>query len=448
MSKKKVRLRTMGPVGLPSHANVMGLAPLKKLGALQIGRSQDRLAASSRRILLQGGLNGGNGFIVGENEDPAGLINPDNETPWKVAGPATIRLNPGCVMVLRAVFWPAGYTQEDDGGGGYDVVGAAGSIQAAVTWNSGISGSTATTHELVTPPSTDPLHSKPTGKASAWGALRREEVVVSPPGWAIDADNTRLYGAPGTTAVVTINYIGAPRVAYWVLYELPHELVTNWTDDYGAWGGMTDQGGKALGQYPSEFPVTRLSEDASGDDYGGSLAGLGAAEGFYTQVHGGGIFWFAGGEHIDDIADIVSLGDDGDGEDMLPGLDFTGGAANVLDDSATEWVEGGRGWPVQCLGYAAGYDASQIDGTRSVLCEVEVAWKSGGGTATLRVQTAPHSFVVLSSNDTNVHVTRLAYRFDVGPSPWDFRTLQAIVEVIGDVTATIYWFRVTPLPPG
>lgn len=443
MTEKRIRLRNMGDVGFADPRDARGLEPMRKTPALVPGLAQDRLAASSRRILLSGGLRGGDSWLTSSEADPSSLVAPDSETKISVAGPMEFTLNAGCVLVLRALYLPAGYTMQglEDG---YVLNGKRGAITADITWTSGISGTDTTEHIIEMEVSQDEWGAPPSG-SGAWSGIRERWIVMSPTGWGTDAAQTRLYGAPGTTAEIEVSYIGGARVVYWCVYELPYEIVASLSDGQGAWGGMTTGAGMPLETFPHEYPVTRASE--SGNPYEGSLALLEGVAQNYAAAQGGGIHWRAGGEHVDAITDVLSLGASGTGNDEYPPLEITSTTpVNILNSNFTQWDANGPGFSASQLGYCAGYDASQTSGTRSVMCKVTVRWKTSANTGMLRVQTAPHSFVELETTSTSVETSEVVYRFDVSLSPWDAVTFQVLANQETSGTLSLYEVAVVPLP--
>jgi len=107
MTDKRIKLRDVGDVGKISMANAEGLRPVKKLAPLQVGLGQDRMAGASRRVLMCGGLRGGDRWAAGSG-DVETLIGGEAGTKISVAGPLTFTLNPGCILALHVVYWPAG----------------------------------------------------------------------------------------------------------------------------------------------------------------------------------------------------------------------------------------------------------------------------------------------------------------------------------------------------
>lgn len=439
---KVIKLRQLGDSGQAQHSNAAGMEPMRSLVQRQIGLAQDRLAASSRRILMWGGLQGGDGWLVPDAEDVSNPKTPDAETPYTVAGPLTFELNPGCILAMRALWWPATYTSYYDGSV-YGIAGAAGTIRTDITWTSGDTGSTTSEHFIETHVSPGDGVAPP-ATYDGWGEIREGWIAMAPDGWAVDKAVTEKYGYPGTTAQVEVQFLGSPRIIYWCVYELPHEIVREFADAQGAYHGFTDAQGHPLESPPSQWPVTEL--DATNDDSGGSLATLEATEQFATATRGGGIYWRAGGGHTTTVADVVSLGPSGTGSDEYPPDSITSSTfGNILKNSDTEWASTAPGFGASQIAYCAGYDASQITGTRAVRCKVSVRWKVSAGTGTLRVQTAPHSYVDLETASTTTVTTEAIYRFDVGLSPWDRTNFQMFAKQTSG-TMSLYDVAIVPEP--
>lgn len=441
---RKIRLRNMGDVGFVSHGNASAFRPMRRTAPLQVLLGQDRLAASSRRIIAQGGLQGANDWMVSEvNSDTGGgptLVNPSPATTYTVWPEQRVRVNPGCILALRVSYWPSGYTQNLPND--QPVAPALGIIAAQATWHSAVSGTSVDATVIECEPATGAF-SPPPSDYPAWGALRTRVVYMAPDKWAVDPAETHRYSQVGTDVTLVVVYQGSPRIAYWCVYEVPHEIVTDLGDAVGPWAAMVGGDGMPSKSYLSDYPIETASAD---DPYYGATAVLATMAAEYDELRGGMVRWTAGREHDLETDEVVSIGA-GTGDNAYPPLEVTATSLTVVGSSGTAWAADEPGLGVSHMAYLAAYDATQhaLHRTRSMRCIVSVRWKVTGGTGALRVQTAPHSYAEATTTSTTYVTTQVEARLDVGPGAARMVHAVILASVTSTQTLSLAWVSIEPV---
>jgi hypothetical protein len=237
-------------------------------------RAQDRVVATSCRVVLQVGKSGATDWLV-PNTDP------DNATqtyPLRDVGRTVAReqfkLTPGCMLSLRALVGLSGQTQILGSAGvppvpHYYPGGAQGIIRLTSTWDDG-GTPVQRVSEVVLPNSGEEFGAAPTNDGGAWAAMRTVRIPLITPQALNTVVRERRWSQP-TVVTLQLEYVGGARVHSCVVSEVPHAVAMEASDAADRWTSHV-LGSSPSGQAPLiAYPFQRLSElGADGDPRGGS----------------------------------------------------------------------------------------------------------------------------------------------------------------------------------
>lgn len=237
-------------------------------------RAQDRVVATSRRVVLQVGKSGATEWMV-PNVDPVQVAlgaqtHPIRDSRRTVAR-SQFRLTPGCMLSLRALVSLSGQTQVNDSPNtpAWIAGGCQGVIRLTSTFDDG-GTPVVRVSEVVLPNSGELYGAAPTNAGGAFAAMRTVRIPLITPQPINTVVRERRWSQP-TVVTLQLEYVGGARVHSCVVSEVPHVVAMESDDASDRWCSHV-LGSTPGGQAPLVgYPFQRLSEvSPDGDDRGGS----------------------------------------------------------------------------------------------------------------------------------------------------------------------------------
>ncbi len=437
----------------PHQAPIKNVLPQKlatKWSVHQQMKQQDRLWASGRRVILQWGLFGAKQWAwptaVDPNQTPlTDPTHPDTVTPYVVARAENVDITPGCHLDLWVWAIPSGETQVHDGSSGFDPGGAMGRVEVAVTWTNEDAATETRTYVLDLKGSDEALGNEPQGAGEAWWHAFRATRLCAPDGIHIDQALAAKWSTPGTEVDITVSHVGSPRIISGVLWERPRSIARDFTKSNWTFQGYGEDDQDYV-SYPHQYPVQKASDVASGNPTEGMQHLIEVTQEVAKQ-HGPTLFYWSsyndGGDGAavpdpQDVYDTTSHGTNNPnatGDNEWPGITGTDSSfVNPFDTSITAFAEtAAPSMSIGSGGYGRRYKWSGkpflADKTGVVPVRVQARMKSGsGGTVTLRVMTAAHSYVDLTTTSTTWTTVEAWALLECGRNPEDGLPVQLLVK--------------------
>lgn len=407
-----------------------GLKPFAAHPAVEAFRSQDLVAALSRRIVLSGGLRGDSEWRV-PNTDPlsATQIYP-NRTTWYVVARGRIDLTPGCYLEFAGAYVPSGETNRAATAGeiaagslAYRPDGAQGRVRVTITWYRRDTSDETTTHEIDLPASTLEYGAEDTTAAGLWRTLRDFGPVPMAPTSLDDVTELAAWSL-ATTADITVEVQGSPRLVDWTISETPVAIALDLddatSDDYAV--------SHLYGADPiAPVPVPRYSFARW------AQRGLQTARAQATILGPALLHWSAYSETAaTSTATIVARTTSNDGTTFESLLNSSHTGTGPAAYSATL-----PGWSVSVGGYARRWSMCNSFVLRDRIAVIPVIVSAYGrgitaGTSTVRVQTALHSYVDLTLPVGGSAAWHHAYGYlEVGITPEQPQIAQVFLNHLG-----------------
>lgn len=282
MPKHKIRKLTGGvlPTSPPLDA-LTGGRPAKRDRVASVFAEQDRLLGHGRRIVAAGGMQGSTSYRITSVDALSNVpIYPEIGFELRVHR-GRVNVTPGHYLVFNALCGPAGPTQGefDMGDGVYLQDSIGGQIKVAITYDNGVD----TLDPLVQTPGT--MNSSDTYGAESmepggyFGQLHQIRAGFKIPGTDTigpDAAAKAAAWSENVTAEIEVSYINSPRVADWIIYEVPFQYARSF-EDPAPWSSSlyTNGQGQPLTKYPSAWPVSHTN--TGGDPSNGYTFALATA---------------------------------------------------------------------------------------------------------------------------------------------------------------------------
>lgn len=229
--------KTKALVGLhPIYPAIGGLAPNTRcrwspLGAL--GRAQDTVPASSRRIVASWSLSGANEWAQPDGSSNPGVLgagSPQNypTDDWRTLGSYVANVTPGCELRAHVMFCPAGLTVKLVAGG-YVSDGAWAEARVAATWHNGGASDGPNYHAITMPGSALGTYGggESTADAGNWSGLQHRKIDgIRPDGFASSPPVGATY-SEWSWVELDLEVRGGARVVGFIVYEVPLAHVSN-----------------------------------------------------------------------------------------------------------------------------------------------------------------------------------------------------------------------------
>lgn len=237
-------------------------------------RAQDRVVATSRRIVLQVGKSGATSWLVPNTNPVGGSQTYPMRDVARVVARSQFKLTPGCMLSLRAICGLSGQTNRNatiaETGAGlpaFQAGGVQGIIRVTSTWDDG-GTPVQRVHEVSIPGSGEQYGAAPTNAGGAWASMRTRLIPLITPQTLNTVVRQRRWCQP-TVVTLEVAYIGGARVHHCVVEEVPH-IVAMEADD-PSWTSHV-LGSSPGGNAPLiAYPFQRLSETSpDGDPRGGA----------------------------------------------------------------------------------------------------------------------------------------------------------------------------------
>jgi len=443
---EKVNLLTVGQPTRPATGNFVPQRGTLPGHIHSIMRAQDRVLSPGRRVLLSYGLggsarysignSGGSGSWTGNNSggdyDNLLVYVVDDAQSMTVQVAQNVPVTPGHVLWLRVLHQRSGLTIDEylnpgDENAPYPYfTGSYGAVELTAVWDDGTTTDTVvTTLQLTESPGEYAF--EPGSALGAFGEMRVAMGVNAPESFMFNETDQAQWCKDGVTVDLTLKLLGATRVVDCTVFERPHVLAQETTDDPRPGHVYTAQG------YPYPHAVEGLS---SGDQRYGCQRMLDVAREQADQL-GPVIFnWtcatespgYQGGTpslwtHTGSGGAYVHLGTDlTTSESTPPEWDFSAGCyGRTIDLAEQGTVFDSSGGPVAV--------------------KFSIYWLTSGGTATVRYRTADYSYVETTTTSTSLGWTECVGWLDAGASVKDDRKLQITLDVTSGETVSVYAVR-------
>lgn len=444
MSEYKTRklrdLNAPSVVTTPLRANSqMRWSPMR--AALE---QQDHVPATSRRTLMDYGLNGSDTWHVPDDTagdpglpGPVGAqIYPDGIT-WRTVGGGTFTLTPGCMLEALVLFVGAGSVQKSIGPNWYSD-GAWGKVRIGCTWTSANGLSTTGPHYFELAMAGSGMGDYGGGEnptaGGDWLTLDRELIKdIRPPAFHSDPSVGSLY-SEGASVAITVELLGAPRIVHMPIYERPllHTQRDDGPDEVSVIA-MPD-GLAPLVSRPVEKPPDGTSEEHRW----GTTRMMHVAA---TQ-----------GEHLGPIVLNLNCWDEASQEwDQTEGTPFNVTSTSfqdIYDSTNGTWDENNPGFIV-AASHAKLHRLCEPNligrGEFAVIpVRVRVDADADNTTGTVRVQSSPYEWVdVTISNAARNEYTAVGYLFSQVHADHSAANVQIFARTSGGIGASLNIYGVT-----
>lgn len=352
----------------PPTGPLTGLQPMKWPRTAAVMEALDKLPGLGRRVVLQQGINGATEWLA---QDTTNIPEFGTE---RVTMRTKARLSPGCFYDASLMYIPAGDNTDGPNGG---------EIKISVTWEDAAGATETDTFTFEMEPSTLTNGAEPSGAGEMWNAIRHHMISQIQPDGLDSTATLHKWTEPPVTATITITNISAPRIVDFCLFERPSAIayeVDDSADDVVIYG---HDGGTNL------YPLTEVEDSggADSDPRGGSFQLLTASEALAQHLGPLLFHWSSYDEEGTPHTDT----------EASPNTTTSSSFVGLVVASHTSYDATRGGWSV---GNYAGLYLHQDDnlilrGKQGVVpVRVQVYGSvSGGGTGTVRIQTAAHSYV-------------------------------------------------------
>ena len=412
----------------------------KRSRVLALYRSQDKPAALSRRVLGAMSLAGVTGTHPTSAADvwSVPITDPDTSSQdYPIAGEAraVLRtradLSPGCFLRLSVLYQPSGLSQSVISvGADYDSGGIGADVQVDVAWTAS-DGTTATTSHTVPMAASQVIGSYGAPPANPWTSTLVGGVsLMTPPG--IDATDELNRWTLGSHAVVTVSIVGGGRIMDACLSEVPYGIAREFSDDGDTWISHMLATENPDGVAPNvPYPWQRYSEAAGGDPRFGSWHVMNVAEAQRRHLGPCLLSWTA---YNEGSADVTST--------SIPSVSTSSSTfVRLWDQVATDYDPNEPGFST--ANFAQGYAENHPylggrNGSIPVMVAVHAVETDPpppqSPTGTVRVQSAPHSWIdVPISTTEGWHYA--AGHLEVGAGPGSDKVVQAFFRSNGGTGA-------------
>ncbi len=381
-----------GEPASPSPEPLTGLRPLNREPWTAVMRGQDRLVATSRRVL--GEIHVGQSTSEwrhgggGNTPAPGGNV---------VMGHMRFRLTPGCfprVAILHLPSGGVGGISTDD-----SVEGREGTIRIASTWVPNTGSTLNATEDISLALASDVDGGISNSAGRSWQELQLTERAILPPVDLTDESALNSFSV-GQDVTLEIRQIGAPRVVDLVVFEEPYGVSfeaddPNWTSHVYA-QGLPDSTSGAAGQRPM---VRRSETSPDGNPRGGGRHTLDVSWS-QGELLGPTLISWTAYEEADQGVQQDAQG---------PGLAVaTSTFTSLMDGVSTAYNADAPGWSVSVGGHGRLWrgNSAHALGSADVACSVPVRVRAylvsganygvpGSGGSILRLHTNEWSFVEL-----------------------------------------------------
>jgi hypothetical protein len=435
----------------PAIVPLTGLRPFVGHPAVAVFRAQDEIAAQSRRTLLSWGLRGDAEWRIPNTDTttPAfgARTHPDRST-WYVVARERVEVTPGCFLSIHVACLPSGETQRAAlNGSGQPIFvadGVHGAIRITVLWRDRAGGTETSQHVLDLPGSTLEFGAEDTTAGGFWRNLREREIpLIAPPGVPDDVTELARFSRL-VTAEIVVEHQGSPRVVDATIEEVPVAIALDLDesdDDAYAVSHIFAPGHPNAPVAPARFCFERWTERAlvTARAQAQCLGPLLLTWTAYTETD------------ATPTASVVprTTANDGTTFESILNSSHTGTGSAAYNSALP-------GWSVSCGGYARRWVMCNHLALRDRVAVVPVLVRVYGraitaGTATVRVQTALHSYVdvPIPVGSATWH-TAIGY-LEVGITPEQPKIAQVFLNHVGasgslEVHAVnVYYSSLTPI---
>lgn len=363
-------IRGLGAPATPPVEPLGGLQPLDRSRWEAPMRGQDRVAPTSRRIIMQAGIASGGTWRFAALSD----------TGARPYAYSRARLTSGCFLRGTVAFLPAGSA------GIFDNFYGAGALQLDVTWTA--DDATTETHTVTVsfPVSTRALFAVSTADGAAFGEMRTLDFVIRPPVDLTTALEANRWTVSPTVEILA-QQVDAARIVDLAIYEEPVQVCfesddADWSSHVFGVGDVDSSTGAA-----SARPRTRRSEtDPDGNPRGGARQTMDVARAQRERFGPSLIRWTNYQEGTGNLAALQRTG-------------TASGLVGLFDVSQTAWDPDLPGLSVSCGGYAREWrhNNAGLLGTEDAEAVIPVVFgvygSTSSGTTRVRFQTSEHSWV-------------------------------------------------------
>jgi hypothetical protein len=416
----KVRQNLTGTATTPIISPVLGGVRANSGPVKSILRGQDSVLLNGRRVICSQSLDQD---AFGFPDEVEALVedrthhSPDAE---REVLSARAHITPGHFLRVGVLALPSGQTQVDTSDG-HVPAGAQGRIVIEVTWRDRDGATETTEHGISIPGSTLEAGGLPTAVGGLWGALRTEWIsIIAPPG---HTDNDELARwSKHVAADIVVKHIGGVRVVDFAITEVPYGFALDTTDEADYWVSGINAG------LDFTHPLQRRAETGP-DPRAGTWTMLDVAHAQADRLGPVLLSWTAWNETTSEL-DIEGL----------PRVSTTSTSfVGLLDGIQGAYFAPWPGWSFSAGAYARRWAENHPlamharDG--SIPVRVWVLGEPSTGSGTVRLQTAPWSWVDVTINST-LSWHKAYGHLRVGRGPGDDVVAQAFIRKL--TSGTLY----------
>lgn len=423
------RLALAKPIA-PGVYVVAGRAPLVRHPVRRIWLAQDSITNAARRVICTWGANGtGEWFALDPSSDPPGTSQTlPEDGAQRVVARWKGRLTPGQDLNTSLLYIPSGATEEDVGGGNWDIVGARGRIEIEVKWYDpeDVSNTVTTTHAYNLEGSTftqgtsiEYPGKEPPGDGQVWSTIRLGILRKIRPD-----DTERLQDElhefmRGAIVEIKVTAEGGARVLDGCIYEEPYAIAMEADDDPVLPYHFNVS--KLFTPVSNRWPIQRVTETTpDGDPRWGTWHTMDVNEQIHKQLGPNLLSWSAFREQDDSPGSVT------------PYLSLTNtGFQNICDTSETEWSST-TGQAVWCgCGWSENFrEGAHVADYSIIPVRIFAYGAQSSGTGTIRIQTGAESWAELEITGASDawHDSTIGY-LRVGRTPEQSTPLQVFAKV-------------------
>jgi hypothetical protein len=377
----------------PPLAPLAGGALAKRDRVMSAYANPDRLLANNRRVIGRVGQHCSEKMQVGSADPDGGTQLYPTISAQRVALRAKWQPTPGCFPVLSALVLPSGMTQRPSVEPAPWIADVPfGELHAIVTFVG--AGSETVTFSKKLPISGEKWAGEKQSAGAAWSSLTRVEIPLIYPDDAKNNANDLHDWCHLSSCELTLVYQGGVRVVDAVVQERPHGYVRNvGVDTAYATPMVVDGSGKIVKTYPVEYPVCEKSPT---DPCYGSLQLADVVHRQHTSI--GPI-----------LAQFTSWDETTQPVTALEAQSVSTNSTtfvSLLSSSITAWSASNSGWSLSSGGNAQQWkssNAQRVMRDKNAVVPVRVwalCWRTGAGTATVRLQSEGYSIAELLVNSS------------------------------------------------
>lgn len=434
MSNRVADLRKPALPNGPAIANFEGHRPAKAHNIHQILMAQDQPLGVGRRVVLSLGMKG-------RPQNEVNDVDVDDGDDYQAHPAATDErvihrsplfwVTPGHALRIEARCLPSGptggKTSNGDGTFATDYSGTQGKLRVSVTWGTSAVAPETVVSELDFPADETEYGHGPDVHGMGFSQLTERWTTNFPSDAFFDSNDLVTWTGGGASDTygqafvsITVYAVGGLRPVDIVIHEIPWKVArANGVTATAAHIYQSFE--QIIGAYPFAYPVEGAS---SGDQRFGSQHVLNVKKQHGFRM---GPTLFSASSHVSGQTT------EADGDEYVPDPWTTDSTSYVEVGYKSSPTGDDPSWDIGGGAYGRRFENSATDFATEDTGIVHVVWtvrgKVTGGTGTVKIQTAPHSYTTIEITDTDWETVWMDGYLECGKTPLDQQTVIAYFKV-------------------